>query len=93
MGPYFKTGLKPVRLTTDTPYVRAWPGGTGNAKIGGNYGPTMKAGDEAVKQGYQQVLWLFGEKKHITEVGAMNVFFVIQNAQTGRNELVTPPLR
>lgn len=53
----------------------------------------MKAGDEAVKQGYQQVLWLFGEKKHITEVGAMNVFFVIKNAETDRNELVTPPLR
>eukprot|EP00560_Eucampia_antarctica_P006374 CAMPEP_0197826466 /NCGR_PEP_ID=MMETSP1437-20131217/3425_1 /TAXON_ID=49252 ORGANISM="Eucampia antarctica, Strain CCMP1452" /NCGR_SAMPLE_ID=MMETSP1437 /ASSEMBLY_ACC=CAM_ASM_001096 /LENGTH=333 /DNA_ID=CAMNT_0043426925 /DNA_START=225 /DNA_END=1223 /DNA_ORIENTATION=- len=92
VGPYFKTGLKPVRLTTETPYVRAWPGGTGNSKIGGNYGPTMRAGDDAVKQGYQQVLWLFGKEKYITEVGAMNVFFFLKNAETGKNELVTPPL-
>ena len=29
VGPYYRSGFKPVRLTCDTPYVRAWPGGTG----------------------------------------------------------------
>jgi branched-chain amino acid aminotransferase len=29
VGPYYKTGFQPIRLTCDTPYVRAWPGGTG----------------------------------------------------------------
>ena len=38
VGPYYSNGFKPVRLTADSENVRAWPGGTGNAKIGGNYG-------------------------------------------------------
>lgn len=92
VGPYYKTGFNPVRLTTDTPYVRAWPGGTGGAKVGGNYASTMKAAALAAVDGYDQILWLFGEEKTITEVGAMNVFFFLANADTGRKELVTPPL-
>lgn len=92
VGPYYKTGFKPVRLTADTPFVRAWPGGTGNAKVGGNYAPTMKAQALAAKQGYQQVLWLFGDNDEITEVGAMNVFFFLINEHTNRPELVTAPL-
>jgi len=92
VGPYYKTGFAPVRLTTDTPYVRAWPGGTGNSKVSGNYAPTMKAQAEAVRSGYGQVLWLFGENDQITEVGAMNIFFFLVNKDTGRKELVTPPL-
>lgn len=92
VGPYFKTGFNPIRLTADMPYVRAWPGGTGFAKIGGNYASTMKPQAEAAAKGYGQVLWLFGENEEITEVGSMNVFFLIQNTTTGRPELVTAPL-
>mmetsp|Transcript_2861 Transcript_2861/g.4076 ORF Transcript_2861/g.4076 Transcript_2861/m.4076 type:complete len:434 (+) Transcript_2861:244-1545(+) len=92
VGPYYKTGFNPIRLTADTKYIRAWPGGTGDCKVGGNYGPTMKAAAEAAERGYSQVLWLFGEEDSITEVGSMNVFFYLQNKDTGRNELVTPPL-
>lgn len=29
VGPYYKSGYNPIRLTCDTPYVRAWQGGTG----------------------------------------------------------------
>jgi len=92
VGPYYKSGFNPVRLTSDTADVRAWPGGTGNSKLGGNYGPTIKASAEAAERGYDQVLWLFGEHDEITEVGAMNVFFLLENYITGRRELVTPPL-
>lgn len=92
VGPYYKTGFQPIRLTCDTPFVRAWPGGTGNSKVGGNYGPTMAAQAEAAARGYSQVLWLFGDKEVVTEVGAMNVFFSIMNKETGRAELITPPL-
>jgi branched-chain amino acid aminotransferase len=92
VGPYYRTGFRPVRLTADTPYVRAWPGGTGNVKVGGNYAPTMKPQAEAAERGYGQVLWLWGDKDEITEVGAMNVFFFLINESTGRKELVTPPL-
>ena len=29
VGPYYKTGFDPIKLTADTQFVRAWPGGTG----------------------------------------------------------------
>lgn len=90
VGPYYKTGFKPVRLTADTEFIRAWPGGAGNAKVGGNYALTMKASSQADGQGYSQVLWLFGDE--VTEVGSMNVFFVIVDPCTNKEELITPPL-
>jgi branched-chain amino acid aminotransferase len=92
VGPYYKSGFDPIRLTADTSYVRAWPGGTGNAKVGGNYASTMKPAADAAQDGYSQVLWLFGDNDEVTEVGAMNVFFYMINKETNRPELVTPPL-
>ncbi|KAL7539815.1 hypothetical protein ACHAXR_009621 [Thalassiosira sp. AJA248-18] len=91
VGPYYTSGFDPVRLTADTPYVRAWPGGSGSSKVGGNYGPTMKPGAEAMAKGYSQILWVFGDDEHVTEVGAMNVFFFLEK-EGGKRELVTPPL-
>jgi len=90
VGPYYKTGWKPVKLLADPKYVRAWPGGTGNTKFGGNYAPTIKAQIEAEQRGYQQVLWLFGPDDKVTEVGTMNMFVFWKNKQ-GEKELVTPP--
>ena len=92
VGPYYKTGFKPIRLTADSSFIRAWPGGTGNAKVGGNYAPTMKPQAEAVTSGYSQNLWLFGPNDEITEVGSMNVFFYILNKNSNRPELITAPL-
>jgi branched-chain amino acid aminotransferase len=40
VGPYYKTGFAPVTLFASSKYVRAWPGGTGEAKCGGNYAPS-----------------------------------------------------
>lgn len=37
VGPYYKTGFAAVSLKATTEYVRAWPRGTGDSKIGGNY--------------------------------------------------------
>lgn len=91
VGPYYKeSGFEPVKLTADTPYVRAWPGGTGCHKVGGNYASTMKAQSKAASAGYGQVLWLFNDE--VTEVGAMNVFFVLARTDGGGVELVTAPL-
>ncbi|RIA82558.1 aminotransferase [Glomus cerebriforme] len=91
VGPYYKTGFKAVRLLATTDYVRAWPGGTGDAKIGGNYAPCVKPQIEAAERGFQQNLWLFGADDEITEVGTMNCFVLLKNEQ-GETELVTPPL-
>lgn len=91
VGPYYKTGFNAVRLLATTDKVRAWPGGTGDAKIGGNYAPCVQTQIEAAKRGYHQNLWLFGAEDEITEVGTMNCFVLLKNEQ-GETELVTPPL-
>ena len=72
VGPYYSNKrFNPVRLTCDSNDIRAWPGGTGSSKIGGNYGPTIRASALAMKSGFDQVLWLFGDNDEITEVGSM----------------------
>uniref|UniRef100_G3PP49 Branched-chain-amino-acid aminotransferase n=1 Tax=Gasterosteus aculeatus aculeatus TaxID=481459 RepID=G3PP49_GASAC len=92
VGPYFSTGsFNPVSLLADPSFVRAWKGGVGAYKMGGNYGPTIAVQNEAVKRGCQQVLWLYGEQEEITEVGTMNLFIYWTN-EKGEKELLTPPL-
>lgn len=91
VGPYYKNGFVPIKLLADTENIRAWPGGVGNAKVGGNYGPTIAPSKKAAEQGCSQVLWLFGDNHEVTEVGAMNIFFVLRNLD-GSLELTTAPL-
>ena len=82
-----ESGLKPVPIYVEEEYVRAVRGGTGFAKTGGNYASSMLAQEIAHEKGYSQVLWLDGvEKKYVGEVGAMNIFFVIDG------EVITPEL-
>lgn len=92
VGPYFSTGqLKPVSLLANPNYVRAWPGGSGDRKLGSNYAPTLMAQQEAIRSGHQQVLWLYGQDHQLTEVGTMNIF-MLSKKPNGRVELATPPL-
>ena len=92
VGPYYPDGFKPIKLFADTHHVRACPGGVGNAKLGANYGPSIAPQMEALaKHGCQQILWLYGPEHRVTEVGSMNMFFVLKTAD-GKKELVTPPL-
>jgi len=84
---YFPDGMKPVKIMIEDQDVRAVRGGTGEAKCGGNYAASNRAGDRAEALGYSQVLWLDGvERKYIEEVGAMNVMFKISG------KIVTPKL-
>lgn len=84
---YYKEGINPVKIMIEQEDVRAVIGGTGEAKCGGNYGASTRAGERAEEQGYSQVLWLDGvERKYIEEVGAMNVMFKINGV------VVTPAL-
>ncbi len=77
-GPYFRTGSRPVGLLAVDEHVRSWPGGTGGFKLALNYAPTFMPQQLAAKKGYDQILWLLGEDKRITEAGAMNFFVVIK---------------
>ncbi|KAH6577224.1 hypothetical protein BASA60_004159 [Batrachochytrium salamandrivorans] len=91
VGPYYKTGFSAVSLYASKDHVRAWPGGTGDAKVGANYAPGIRPQIEVAKQGYQQILWLFGPNDNVTEVGTMNFFMYWVN-EDGVKELRTPPL-
>ena len=86
-GSYYAEGINPVSIMIENEDVRAVRGGTGEAKCGGNYGASVRAGDRAAEKGYAQVLWLDGvEKKYIEEVGSMNIMFKI------RGKVCTPML-
>ncbi|KAJ3543087.1 hypothetical protein NM208_g3752 [Fusarium decemcellulare] len=71
--------------------VRAWPGGSGAAKVGGNYGSALVQHALAKKEGYDQVLWLYGSDRQITEAGSTNIFFMLKT-DSGALEMVTSPL-
>jgi len=76
VGPYFSKGFKPVSLYCDDTKVRAWPGGSGNKKIGGNYATGIKHTADITSE-YQQLLWLVND--YVTEVGTMNFFVYWRN--------------
>ena len=87
VGAYYPEGFNPVKIFVTDTYVRAVPGGVGEAKTAGNYAASIIAAVEAKEKGYTQVLWLDGvERRYIEEVGTMNIFFVING------EVITPPL-
>jgi len=78
-------------VLAETGFRRAWPGGTGSNKVGGNYAPGLMPQKLSAAKGYSQVLWLFGEEEYVTEIGAMN-FFVFWVTPEGKKELITAPL-
>ena len=87
VGAYYAAGFNPIKILVEDRYVRAVPGGTGEAKTGGNYASSLKAGLEAKKKGFDQVLWLDGvHRRYVEEVGAMNMFFAYED------RVVTAPL-
>lgn len=92
VGPYYASGFAPVRLLAEPKYVRAWPGGTGDTKVGGNYAMGIKPGDEAINRGFAQMLWVFGDDLQVTEVGTMNIFFLWEKKDGSGKELVTAAL-
>ena len=86
-GSYYPGGINPVKIMIEDEDVRAVRGGTGEAKCGGNYAASVRAGERAEEKGYTQVLWLDGvERKYVEEVGAMNIMFKIAG------KVVTPEL-
>jgi branched-chain amino acid aminotransferase len=90
-GAYFKGGLQPVTVWLSEDYVRAAPGGTGEAKCAGNYAASLIAQAEAAEHGCDQVVWLdANEHRWIEEMGGMNLYFVFGSGDNAR--LMTPSL-
>ena len=91
VGAYFPQGVKPVSVWISDDFVRAAPGGTGEAKCAGNYAGSLLAQTEAAQNGCDQVVWIDAiERKYIEEMGGMNMFFVYGSGSNAR--LVTPRL-
>jgi branched-chain amino acid aminotransferase len=87
VGAYYPEGFEPVKILVTDKYVRACPGGIGEAKTSGNYAASLLAAEEAHALGFTQVLWLnANDKASVEEVGTMNIFFRMNN------EIVTPAL-
>jgi branched-chain amino acid aminotransferase len=86
-GSYWKGAPAAIKVWVSDDYTRAGPGGTGAAKCGGNYAASLVAQAEAVEAGCDQVVFLDVERRHIEELGGMNLFFAFSDGS-----LLTPPL-
>jgi branched-chain amino acid aminotransferase len=86
---YFGAGAKPVTVWLSEDYSRAAPGGTGEAKCGGNYAAAFAGQQQALDHGCDQVVWLdAAERTYIEEMGGMNIWFVHGSGADAR--IVTP---
>ena len=67
-------------------YSRAANGGVGYAKAAGNYAAQFYPTSEALKKGFQQIIWTDASThEYLEEAGTMNIFFKINGT------LVTSP--
>jgi branched-chain amino acid aminotransferase len=90
-GAYFPGGVKPVTVWLSHDFSRAVPGGTGEAKTGGNYAGGLLAQVQAAEQGCDQIVWLDAhEHRWVEEMGGMNLWFVFGTGSKAR--LLTPSL-
>lgn len=77
VGAYYS---QPVNVKIETEFSRAFEGGTGFAKAGGNYAASLYPAKLAQEQGFHQLIWTDGKThEYIEESGTMNVMFVIDN--------------
>ncbi|MDR0618967.1 MAG: branched-chain amino acid aminotransferase [Bacteroidales bacterium] len=85
VGPYFKTGFKPMPMQLIKDFDRAAPLGTGMFKVGGNYAASLRASERAHGEGFNTVLFTDAkDHKFIDEAGPAN-FFAIKG-----NRYITP---
>lgn len=80
VGPYFKEGMKPIKVAIDREQDRSAPRGTGDVKVGGNYASSIYSGQQAHAQGFSNVLYLdVVERRYLEECGAANFFGIRDN--------------
>jgi branched-chain amino acid aminotransferase len=76
-----------LRVLVEREGSRAAVGGTGNVKVSGNYGASLRSTAAAIRCGFDQPLWLDAlTHRYIEELSIMNFFAVIDD------ELHTPEL-
>jgi branched-chain amino acid aminotransferase len=88
---YFGGEVKPVTVWLSEDYTRAAPGGTGEAKCGGNYAAAFAGQQQALDHGCDQVVWLDAvQRQWVEEMGGMNICFVYGHGFDAR--IMTPAL-
>ncbi|MGE3974232.1 MAG: branched-chain amino acid aminotransferase [Bdellovibrionales bacterium] len=87
-GNYFHgRGITGAKVLVNREFIRAYPGGLGEAKTAANYASSLGPLDYAAKLGCDQLLYLNAVgHDFVDELGGMNFFMVRDGA------LVTPPL-
>ena len=94
VGPYFKGGMKTIKVAIDREQDRAAPRGTGDVKVGGNYASSLMSGLHAHAKGYSNVLYL-DPPTHtkIEECGAANFFAIKDNTYiTPKSQSILPSI-
>lgn len=85
VGPYFKGGVKPLKLRI-CDYDRAAPRGTGHVKAGLNYAMSLYPVVDAHEKGYDENVYLdSATRTYIEETGGANIIFITKDGK-----LVTP---
>ncbi|MBR2924735.1 MAG: branched-chain amino acid aminotransferase [Clostridia bacterium] len=85
VGPYFKGGVKPLKLRISD-LDRAAPHGTGHVKAGLNYAMSLYNIVDAHEQGYDENLYLdSATHTYVEETGGANIIFITKD-----NKVVTP---
>lgn len=86
VGPYFKGGVKPIRIMLSD-YDRAAPHGTGDIKAGLNYAMSLYAGEAAHKAGFSENMYLdAATRTYVEETGGANFIFVTKDGR----KVITP---
>lgn len=85
VGPYFKGGVRPLKLKISD-FDRAAPHGTGNIKAGLNYAMSLHPIVTAHKEGFDENMYLDATTRtKVEETGGANFLFVTKD-----NKVVTP---
>ena len=94
VGPYFKGGVRPLKLRVSG-LDRAAPRGTGNIKAGLNYAMSLYVTMDAHECGYDENVYLDpGSRTYIEETGGANVLFVTRDGKvvTPQSDSILPSI-
>ena len=94
VGPYFKGGIKPIRLLLSQ-YDRAAPHGTGDIKAGLNYAMSLYPGHVAKDQGYSENMYLdAATRTNVEETGGANFLFITKDGVvvTPKSDTILPSI-
>lgn len=94
VGPYFKGGTKPIKLTVSD-FDRAAPRGTGNIKAGLNYAMSLYPSVKAHEAGFAENLYLdAAERKYVEETGGANFIFATKDGKivTPKSDSILPSI-